>query len=94
MIRTTNLDLAGILIALGLGRISGTLPPQDGERLVTLEIAVPDVNLERAQALEHGYDAIGLVQPDGTSLGITLGDFLDGVQRARRAMRGARAVQR
>jgi hypothetical protein len=94
VIRTTNIDLAGILIALGLGRITGTLTPQNGERLVTLEISVADVNLERAQSLEHGYDAIGLVGPDGASLGVSLGDFLDGVQRARRAMRGARAVQR
>jgi hypothetical protein len=94
MLRTTNLDLAGILVALGLGRISGTLPPQDGERLVTIELTISDANLERAQSLEHDFDTIGLVQPDGTSLSITLGDFLDGVQRARRAMRGARAVQR
>jgi hypothetical protein len=93
MISTSDLNYAAILITLGLGRLSHALPPQDGGRLITFELAVSDENLERARALEQGYNDLGLSAPGGAPA-LTLGDFLDGVQRVRRSMRGVQAASR
>ncbi len=93
MIITSDLNYAAILIALGLGRLSQAMPPQDGGRLITFELTVSDENLERARSLEQGYNDLALSAERDSTVALTLGDFLDGVQRVRRSMRSARAVR-
>jgi hypothetical protein len=96
MIVTSDLNYAAILIALGLGHLSQALAPQDGGRLITFELIVPAENLERARTLELGYNELPLFDPlQAADVDrITLGRFLDGVQRVRRSMRAASVARR
>ena len=89
MIRTTDVNYAATLIALGIGRISKAAP-LDGGRLITFELTVSDEDMELAQELEQGYNDLELTLNRYRFVG-SLSDFLDGIQRVRRAMR---AVQR
>ncbi len=100
MIRTTDLNYAAILITLGLARLTKTLAPEPPERMITFELTVSAENLERAQALEQGYNELSIEAfidqsgEHGGNVYITLGQYLDGIQRVRRAMRGVQAVRR
>ena len=96
MILTSDLNYAAILIALGLGRLSQALAPQDGGRLITFELTVSAENMERARSLEQGYNDLALSDALSPEAGdpITLGRFLDGVQRVRRSMRAVPTVRR
>jgi len=85
-IHTTDLHYAGLLIALGLAKLHGTLPPHDSERFYTFELSIAEENLERARDLEREYGDIDLP----TSPPITISRFLDGAQRMRRAMAALR----
>lgn len=96
MIRTTDLSYAAILIATGLARMTNALPPEPPERMITFELAVSEQNRERALGLEQGYNDLPLAIYHGEqgNVHITLGDFLNAIQRVRRTMRGVQAVRR
>jgi hypothetical protein len=94
-IATSDLNYAAVLIALGIGQLTSARPAQQGSRLIAFELVVAPEDLQQARDLEQRYDDLRLLAPNpATTREITLGRFLDGVQRARRAMRDAQAVAR